>query len=123
MITTLLEYEGLGDLLEQLLTQRPGYEDVPLDPEHEYTMFSEELLELLAGNKIHEAWQVTLHVAWIRSRLKSFGVAIEYAEGIAVLPAVNLLVIFYDQPEPFNELQFQNWAKLLVRGLAEPHPG
>lgn len=123
MITTLLEYEGIGDMLEQLLKDRPDSDDVLLDPEFEYTMFSDELLELLTGGKFHESWQVNLHIGWMRSRLKSFGIAIEYAEGIAVLPAVNLLVIFYDQPEPTNELQFQDWAKLLVRGLPKSNPG
>lgn len=124
MTAVLVEYEGLDDVIGWLM--RNDDRDAFLDPDFQYTRFSEELIALLAELfPLHireEAYfGIAHHISFIQSRLQQIGVDVEYAEGIAVVPGANLLVIFYDQPEPFNELRFQSWSELLVRRLPDEY--
>lgn len=123
MTTVLIEYEEVQSLLDILTCYGEyGTTDCYLDPSFNHTAFSDEILDLLQGGMEHPCNDIYTHAHAIRMELKRLGISVEYAEGIAVVPAFNLLVIFYDQPEALSEHRFQSWSELLVRSLSGPDP-
>ena len=116
-MTILVESEAVGNIVELLLL----YKDEPLDPEFEYTSLSDELLELLEGCSEHPCNDLYGLVEEIRGQLERIGVGLEYAEAVSVIPALNMLLIHFELTVPFDELLFQNWSELFVRGLAREH--
>ena len=125
MTAVLVEYVGLDEVIGWLT--RNDDQDAYLDPDFQYTRFSEELIGVLGQlfpqyDYEERYFGIAHHISFIQSRLEQTGIDVEYAEGIAVVPGANLLVIFYDQPEPLNELRFQSWSELLVRRLPSQHP-
>lgn len=124
MTAVLVEYEGLDEVIGWLM--RNDDQDAFLDPDFQYTRFSEELIALLSQLfplhvREEQYYGIAHHIHFIQTRLEAVGIDVDYAEGIAVVPGANLLVIFYDQPERLNELRFQSWSELLVRCLPDEH--
>ena len=117
MVTLLIESQAVRDFIAAVLVSTDP--DLAMDGDHCPDTFADMVRDLLEGgiecadNDIYE------HANAVRDELKHIGICLDYAEGISLIPAANVILIHYDLPEPTHELQLPNRTDVLVRSLSQ----